>query len=47
MKTLFLVAQGGLMGLVVGEIYQFDDWEFWFIVIFNAILVVTYGSVED
>lgn len=47
MKTFFLIAHGGLMGILVGELYAFDQWQFWAIVSLSAFIVVMYDHMND
>jgi hypothetical protein len=49
MATLFLIAQGGLMGMVAGRAFPGGDWaspEFWACCVANSVLVVLYGVVN-
>lgn len=45
-NTIFLLVQGGLMGLVAGWVFPDWDWPFFAIIVANAILVVAYGKTK-
>lgn len=43
MATLFLVLQGGLVGMLAGYIYPDWTWDFYAIIIANTVLTLGYG----
>lgn len=47
MKTFFMTAQAGLIGIVAGELYDFQQWQFWAICLLNAILVVMSDIADE
>ena len=46
MSTLFLILQGGLMGIVAGLAFPDLQWQFWAICLVNAVLTVAYGTAR-
>lgn len=43
MSLLFLILQGGLFGVVAGELYPGLTWEFFALIAANSVLTVAYG----
>ena len=46
MSTLFLILQGGLMGIVAGLAFPDLQWQFFAILLANAVLTVAYGTAR-
>lgn len=46
MSTVFLVAQGALMGMVAHQLYPDGQWQFWALITANSGLVVGYGLTK-
>lgn len=44
MSILFLMLQGGLIGVVAGWAYPDWEWQFFAILLANALLTVGYGA---
>ena len=44
LKFFFLMAQGGLVGYLAGQVFPEVTWAFWSTVLLNSILVVAYGA---
>lgn len=44
MSILFLILQGGLMGIIAGRVFPGMSFEFFAVLIVNAILVALYGT---
>ena len=47
MSTLFLILQGAMFGVVAGWAFPGWTWEFFALVIANAVFIVAYGVAED
>ena len=47
MSMLFLFLQGGLVGVVTGWAYPLASWEFFAIVLANAVLTNGYGFFKN
>lgn len=45
MSFIPLAIQGGLVGMVAGAAYH-GQWQFWAIIVANAVLTVTYGTLR-
>jgi hypothetical protein len=46
MSWLFLMLQGGLVGVLAGWAFPGWGWEFFAVVLANAVLTVTYGTAR-
>ena len=44
LKFFFLMAQGGLVGYLAGQVFPGVGWEYWATILLNSILVVAYGA---
>lgn len=46
MSTLFLILQGGVFGIVAGNLYPNWEWQFFAILLANSVLTVGYGAFK-
>jgi hypothetical protein len=46
MKTLFLIAQAAVAGVVAGIAFPEYTWEFWTALAANSVMVVAYGAAS-
>lgn len=44
LKFIFLMAQGGLVGYLAGQVFPGAGWEYWATILVNSGLVVAYGA---
>lgn len=47
MSTIFLIFQGFLVGFLAGNVYPNFEWQFFAIIVANAVLTVSYGSLRS
>jgi len=45
-KTLFLIAQAGVAGVVAGIAFPEYTWQFWTALVANSVTVVAYGAAS-
>lgn len=43
---LIIMLQGALMGYITGQVYDTSTFEFWLIIITNAVCMVAYGTIR-